>query len=335
MQAELKRFEKSIEHLSLSQIKSLYENVSKDPNNIDMNTKKIFILGRRNLLLLKSRSLPYSVTDFPLVKKKQPRLFQSYYVAKPVSNERVKSALALIQESSSCLSISAERPQAPFALRAFRGPIGPMVLQKPLALLQEPLAPLIPCNPTPPEASHAPAPTPPEAPQAPRFLQAEPKVGRFLLRVLQEPIKAATTPQMPPRKPKAVPTTQAPVFSCNSTPPEAAQAQLEPEAAQALLQEPLALLASQALLQEPLALLASQALLQEPLALGAPEAAQAQLEAEAAEPPSASQRFLLFLIFFLLVLAIFWFNAEVSQELGVVPPSRICVIASKNINKNV
>ena len=280
MQAELNRFEKSIEHLSSPQLISLYQNFPKDPKNTDMYYQKLTIIGRRNLLLQESRSLPFSVTDLPLVKKTQPRLLlaTSYYVAKPVSNERVKSALALIQESSSCLSISAERHQAPFAIRAFRAPT---------RVLQEPLA-LFPCNPTPPEASHA-----------PRFLQAEPKVGRFLLRVLQEPIKAATTPQTPPQKPEAVPTIQAPVFSCNPTPPEA----------------------TQALLQEPLALGVPEALLQEPLALRA---------------PSASQRFLLFLIFFLLVFIIFWFNAvEVPQEFCVDPSSRIIEIAAKNINKNV
>lgn len=224
MQAELNRFEKSIEHLSSPQLISLYQNFPKDPKNTDMYYQKLTTIGRRNLIMLKSKHLPYSVKDLPLVKKTQPRplLATSYYVAKPVSNERVKSALALIQESSLCLSISAERHQAPFAIRAFRAPT--RVLQEPLALLQE-------------------------APEAP--LQEAPDAPLALL-------------------------------------------DTEPEA-------PLALRA-------PLALLA----------------------------PSASQRFFLFLIFFLLVLTIFWFNAvEVPQEVGVDPSSRIIAIATNNINKNV
>jgi len=232
MQAELNWFEKSIEHLSSEQIKSLYQNIQKDPKNTDMNTNKLIILGRRNLLLIKSRSLPYSVRDLPLVKKTQPRLLQSYYVAKPVSNERVKSALALIQESSLCLSISAERPEAPFALRAFRAPLALQAL-----------------------ALRA-----PEA--APLALRA-------------------------------------------------------PEVAPLALQAP----------EAPTALSVST-----PLALRAPEVASTPLALQAFQAPSESLRFLMFLLFFLLLLTVFWFADDSHGPTG---QSRIIEIATNNINKNL
>jgi len=75
----------------------------------------------------------------------------------------------------------------------------------------------------------------------------------------------------------------------------------------------------------PLALQASQA-------QSEPEVASTPLALQASQAPSESLRFLMFLLFFLLLLTVFWFADDSHGSTG---QSRIIEIATNNINKNL